>query len=85
MTVKEVKITAPVEGYTGLSACVSFADGHATAKVSDAQLAYFKEAGYEVEVLRTLTDKELEAEAEAEKAKTGAKTTPSSEKSDTKK
>lgn len=62
------KIKTPVENYTGIVACVAFADGKAEAVIDESQLAYFKNAGYKVEA------KEIKSEEDTVDKKTKKKT-----------
>ncbi|MCL2094769.1 hypothetical protein FWH13_01495 [Candidatus Saccharibacteria bacterium] len=47
----KVRIEAKVKDYTGISACVAFANGVAEAGITENQLAYFKRAGYRLTIL----------------------------------
>lgn len=65
-------ITTPVKGFTGKVIGVAFADGKAETK-DDAQIAYFRRHGYDVD---TTEDDKAEAKrvaAEAKKAEEAAK------------
>ena len=59
-----VKVTAPVEGYTGTVIGVVFVDGSGIAE-TESQIAYFERHGYELEAATKTLDENTKAELEA--------------------